>query len=643
VSRSRIAALALVVSLGAVVVLAWTYDRVRPGDAGRRQLWGLGQANYHEFREKLGARKLPGAAPILILGRGRPAPGAVTAAPAGGAFDGPVTVTLEGEGTIRYTLDGSIPTRRSPVYRGPLRLDSSAVVRARILRHGALPGPVATWHFIVGPRSGLPIVSLASDPVGLWGRYTGIYRHPLGRGRAWEREAHVGYIPAGTGSAVGFPAELRLHGSFTRNSRKKSFRIRYDGAALPDSLLPGAVFPRGEGDDERETIIRSGATDPINRIRDALATRLYAAIGGTVSGAEPVELFLNGAYWGIYDLRERIDEGFLYDRFGPGRHELLTHAHEGERRWLTPVVGTRDGWDASLRALESLDLTGDEGLAAAMRLIDVDGTIDYWIHNIYGAHADWPHNNVYVYRLDGPDRRWRWIAWDMDLAMDTVEHNTLAWALRDGPRNDLILGYEPGVMEDEPWRIESTLPIRALLRSPYLRDGFIARTQVLLDLHYTEERVLATLDSVLSATAPARRRDLDRWRWPDSTLDYRIDAIRRFARERPAILRTHLAERFGLGDAVPVRIIVRGPGQVRVERQPLPDSGATLSILRGTRLHIIARPAANAVLAGPVPPDTVIEIREPVEVEYRFVPRGALAGIRPGSVGAGRSRGADGS
>src|SRR5690606_38098966 len=93
VSRSRIAALALVVSLGAVVVLAWTYDRVRPGDAGRRQLWGLGQANYHEFREKLGARKLPGAAPILILGRGRPAPGAVTAAPAGGAFDGPVTVT----------------------------------------------------------------------------------------------------------------------------------------------------------------------------------------------------------------------------------------------------------------------------------------------------------------------------------------------------------------------------------------------------------------------------------------------------------------------------------------------------------------------------------------------------------------------
>ncbi len=53
--------------------------------------------------------------------------------PAGGSFDGPVTVTLATEpgAEIRYTLDGSAPGPSDARYEGPVRIDGPAVLRAR--------------------------------------------------------------------------------------------------------------------------------------------------------------------------------------------------------------------------------------------------------------------------------------------------------------------------------------------------------------------------------------------------------------------------------------------------------------------------------------------------------------------------------
>src|SRR5690606_20582180 len=155
-----------------------------------------------EFREKLNARRLPALHTGTVGGLSLREPGRVTAAPAGGIFEPPLEMVLRADGRIHYTLDGSIPTQRSRVYEAPLVIDSSVVVRARLLPRGALPGTVSTWHFIEREPSDIAAVSIATDPVGLWNKYSGIYANPTGRGREWERAAHVAYFPTGRQTGI---------------------------------------------------------------------------------------------------------------------------------------------------------------------------------------------------------------------------------------------------------------------------------------------------------------------------------------------------------------------------------------------------------------------------------------------------------
>ena len=61
-----------------------------------------------------------------------------------GNFTAPFTLALacKAEGAvIRYTLDGTMPSRLSPVYAAPLLITNTAYVRAKSYREGFLPGP----------------------------------------------------------------------------------------------------------------------------------------------------------------------------------------------------------------------------------------------------------------------------------------------------------------------------------------------------------------------------------------------------------------------------------------------------------------------------------------------------------------------
>lgn len=58
-----------------------------------------------------------------------------------GVYEGvdALTVSLEGEGPIYYTLDGSVPTADSEVYTRPFALDSTTVIRAVCARRVRSP------------------------------------------------------------------------------------------------------------------------------------------------------------------------------------------------------------------------------------------------------------------------------------------------------------------------------------------------------------------------------------------------------------------------------------------------------------------------------------------------------------------------
>ncbi len=72
--------------------------------------------------------------------------------PAGGSFDGPVTVTLATEpgAEIRYTLDGSAPGPSDARYEGPVRIDGPAVLRARAYQEGLTRSVISQQIYVIG-------------------------------------------------------------------------------------------------------------------------------------------------------------------------------------------------------------------------------------------------------------------------------------------------------------------------------------------------------------------------------------------------------------------------------------------------------------------------------------------------------------
>jgi CotH kinase protein/Divergent InlB B-repeat domain/Chitobiase/beta-hexosaminidase C-terminal domain len=591
----------LVLSLTAIAIAAALFHAAPLRDPILRQLWSLNQAHYQEFAQKVKARKLPQIDKRFSLTLGDSLPPIPVAQPSGGFFTEPLEVRLAlppgHDLPIYYSLDGSIPTHRDSLYRGaPIRVDTVTVLRFRCLVDTLLPGQVGSETYVVGKAApSLPLLSIITDPVHLWNKYSGIYEHPFERGRSWERQADMHYLRQ-QDPPFALVGELRIHGGYSRLLPKKSFRFRFQ---VPPklNLEPDHILLRTQWQGENTVVIRAGGVGHRYRIRDALSGLLYASIGGHASAFEPVFVRLNGQPWGVYDLRERIDDGWLRLRFGEGEYELIGFDSKNPTKWGTPIVGTSKHWEKTLRFFAEHELNQPAPFEAAAALVDVDKTIDYWIHNIYVANVDWPYNNFNAWRKVTGDGRWGWISWDADGTFDDqgkgLRHNTLEWSLRDRVRNDLKWNYTPGHYEDKAMYLKSTLIMRRLLENPETRRRFILRAHDLLNTTYQAAPALQFLAAIRDPVEADRRADFARWGWSDSAYLQDMERINTFLRLRPKVVRGHFATRFGLGESVPLSLEPVGFGRIGLNTLPPTDTAWTGLYPTGMDIELEAQPDAG--------------------------------------------------
>lgn len=562
-----LAALKLSAALLLCGLLVWLLRGTAAYQDIRLQLWSLNSLYYADYTEKVKARVLPLAdRRFSLLSGGTPVEPPVATVD-GGFHRGPLLVGLvpsDPESIIYYTLDGSTPTRQSELYRALLRLDRTSVLRFRAFRAGYLPSPTVTHTYLVDEALAVRAVSLGTDPVHLWNRHSGIYANPKQRRRAWERPAHFEYFPAGVGEPLRFDAAVRIHGGSSRSNDKKSFRVRYSLASVVGRDL-GNILTAPGPEPERTVILRMGGSN-VDRTRDELFQSLYSEVAGYTSAFTPVMLYLNGELWGLYNIRESPDLEYLRRHVGPGDYDLI--ADQGLHG--PAVAGSGGHWKATLELFETADLSEEAVFRRAAELVDVENFTDYWLYNIYAANLDWPHHNILTFRRrDGADGRWRWIAWDADATFDLrgqgLWHDTLAWSTRAELRHDLRYNAQKGLTDREE-NLPSTLIPRGLLRNDTYRDRFILRLFDLLNSHLAPANAEARLDAIVALTLDDAPKDWARWSLSAESFYAEVAAIRRFVRERPAIIRNYFRRHFGLGNPVTVELASAsaGAGQVAI-------------------------------------------------------------------------------
>jgi hypothetical protein len=552
----------------------------------------------------------------------------------GGYYDDDLPLVLRATvpgAVVRYTLDGSLPTvDKGTVYTRPIRLSAEpptvAVVRARVELPDTEPGATVSESYFMGVEAALPLLSLVIDPEDMWGDERGIYTHPQGRGREWERPVDLTFVDVDRSRGFQVTAGARIHGEWSRRFDKKSFRFYfrrdYGPARLTYPLFPGsevATFDR--------LVLHNGGNDSTQPevnwtlLRNALVTELAFAMGEDATHTRPVLVFVNGELWGIYQLRERIDEAFLEDHYGVDEADILdSPANE----WVgTTIAGDREHWEQLIDFVASHDLTEPGAYAYVRSQVDIDDFIDYTLLQIYSGNADWPEHNVNQFRARRVGGQWQWIVWDNDYSFGLNLYGDVAF------EGDIVtLNLVQKLLEDDHVATdgEDTLLFRRLFENSDFRQRFLLRAAELLNTTFAAESVVPRIDALAEALAPDIDYEVARW---GSSVNWAlsVEGMRDYARRRPAAVREQIVTTFGLPGTTDLSFAppIQGKGGVAVNGRVLEVLPWTGRYFRGTHLEVQAVPAPGYAFAGwenieSVSPTPVLPVAEARTLTPRFLP-----------------------
>lgn len=438
-----------------------------------------------------------------------------------------VLVSLGGEGDIHYTLDGSVPTARSPRYTGTLALTHTTVVRAVSIAPDAVPSAVMTASYIINENHTVDVLSLVCEPDDLFSEDTGIYatgHHASStfpyKGanfwQDWEKHCTIELLPQG-GDEAGFIADggLSIFGAYTRAYEKKAFKVRFRDI-YGAGKLNYAVFDNRDFAEYESIVIRPGGQDTFRcMMKDDMTTTLADGILD-VMASRPVILYINGDYYGVYYIREKISEHFIASHYGvsPESVDLL------QGNGYTVNAGDNADWLALMDYVKDHDLTVDEHYQYVADRVDLQNFADWQIAELYCGNTD--QGNIRFFRSSENDGKWRWIFYDTDLGFQGGNLSS-AWELL----NPNGTGAGDAI---------STRLINKLLKNKNFRALFVERLEYQMKNIWNTERVRAEIDRFAAIWEPEADRNSIRWEhstvWADN-----VWGLHYFARNRMDALR----------------------------------------------------------------------------------------------------------
>ncbi len=524
----------------------------------------------------------------------------------GGFYSGAQTITIstqDADGTLHYTLDGSIPDAQAALYQTPLFITATTVVRAVVRRPGYLDSRVTTHTYFIDEFISLPVVSVATNPANLWDDKIGIYvigtngivgycsNQPRNWNQPWEKPVSFELYEADGGPGFKIDAGMRIGGGCTRLYPEKPLafytRSEYGFTEINYRLFTDKpmtrynnVLLRNGGQDWWRAMFRDGMMHTLVKNRMDIDWIAY----------RPAILFLNGAYWGIHDLREKHNEHYIAGNYNidPDQIDILADNASVEQ-------GSATHYKNMIRYLETQDITQPAHYAWVCTQMDMNEYIDYQIAEIYFANIDWPGGNIEFWRQQGDGHKWRWILYDTDLGFGA--HNKGQY---DSNTLENATAVTSTYYANPGW---STFLLRTLLQNRSFRDEFIQRFAGHLNTTFAPVRVLAIIDSLRDQIAPEIPRHIEKW--PQSTSfnggwAYHLDVMNEFAAKRPEHVRAHIAGKFALQGtaALTLQTEPAAAGCIVVNGIPMPCGEFQGIWFKGVSLAVQARASHGYRFAG---------------------------------------------
>ncbi|MCW5909515.1 MAG: CotH kinase family protein [Cyclobacteriaceae bacterium] len=484
-----------------------------------------------------------------------------------------VTITHITPGVeIRYTLDGTEPRPGSALYTAPVPVTKTLTLKAKAFHNTHIPSQTVVETYFINERSfTLPVVSVSTRPDYLWNNTVGIYTigtngltkncrdTPANWNQDWDRHASISFFDASGKPGYSRSVDISIGGGCSRNNAQKSLNIKardkYGGNILDDKLFPEKPHDRYGG----FTMRNSGNDFNITMFRDALIQTLAKEqMKLNYQAYRPTVFFLNGQYWGIQNMREKIDADYIETNFGIKSNDI-----DLLESWGSPIEGTNTAYFSYLNTLQTLPPSLPSTYEFIDQHIEVQEYINYLVTQIYFGNTDWPGNNIKFWRQRSNNGKFRWLLYDTDFGLalyGNVTHPTLPFA------TDPNSGVD---WPNPPW---STQHIRLVLQNPQFRSRFIQTMAAAMGAGFSPQQVNKAIDVFSQRIAAEMPFHKQRWGGNMSNWNYEVQRLRTVAAERHQYMRQHMAEFFSL------------TADVKISAQTFPESTGKIN-LNGVTLH----------------------------------------------------------
>lgn len=328
-----------------------------------------------------------------------------------------LAVTLSGEGEIRYTTDGSEPTRSSKLYTGPIQIDKTTVIRARTCNADQLMSPSVGATYLINDPSTVAVVSLSTDRKYLYDNSIGVFVKGSGKTanymQDFEHPLYVEYFDPQGVRQIAQLASFRITGTSTRGYAQKSMSIFARDAYGDANRFYFNPFDNRDYDSYKSLTLRSTGSDSKGaRMRDVVLTSLAKGLGILYLDAKPIVVYINGEYWGQYNLREKVNKHSIAQWEGVTDSDIIDRIDvlEGEAKEHQIQNGSNEDWLALREYVKTHDLNDPEHLKYVTDRVDVDNFFTWVSLELGYRNADL--ENVRVYRV--PGGKWKYVLYDLD-------------------------------------------------------------------------------------------------------------------------------------------------------------------------------------------------------------------------------------
>jgi hypothetical protein len=401
-----------------------------------------------------------------------------------------------------------------------------------------------------------------------------------------------------------YEGELRRHGNDSWAYAQRGMRFHTHDELGTGNTIDYPLFTAKDRQKYDVVIMKAAGSDcyqgtgglPRAHLRDGFAQTAAqrANLATDCRTYEHQVSYLNGQYWGVYEMRERVDSDYTDYYYNQNENQVDILKFWGG---LEIENGTNAGWNALYNFITTNSMANQTNYDYVATQLDPEAFIDNFVLNTFLVNSDWLNWNTMWWRGNNPVNpvRWRYAQWDLDNIVGLGQNYT-GWSSTGINANTVCEAQN--MFQGSGASNGHTAIYAKLLENEGFFMQYLNRYADLLNTGLHCDTLVALLDEFEANMLPEMPRQVQRWGGTVPNWQLRVNNMKTWVCARWNIVMGQIVDCFedeyNISGPYDITIVINGPGSVQLNTITIQVGPWTGTYFGGLDLGLLAQPDANA-------------------------------------------------